>query len=58
MSTWQARKQAAMLMVEVWLQSRRTGLPFTPLLQAHLRLAALEAQVEHEQRVAEIARNN
>lgn len=58
MTRWQARKQAALLMAEVWLQSKRTGVPFAPLLQAHLRLAALEAQIEHEQRVAEIARNN
>ena len=58
MNRWQARKHAAMLIAEVWLQSRRTGVPFGPLLAAHLRLARIEAQVEHEQRVAEIARNN
>lgn len=53
---------ALQLMLRVWRLSRKTGIPFNPLLQAHLEVMRLKiellTQAAHEQRVAEIARNN
>ena len=49
-------------MLRVWNHSRKTGLPFQPLLEAHLdameTTTNLIAQKVYEHQVAEIARNN
>ena len=54
--------QAARLTLRVWNHSRKTGLPFQPLLEAHLdameTTTNLIAQKVYEHQVAEIARNN
>jgi len=57
-----AALQAMHLMFHVWRLIRKTGLPFQPLLEAHLEMMDMQAdmivQLVHEQMVAEIARNN
>ena len=37
--------EAARLMLRVWRLSRRTGIPFEPLMQAHLEMLKLRAEV-------------
>lgn len=50
--------ETAVLMFRVWKLSRRTGIPFQPLLDAHLEMMQQRARCLHEAVVAEIAKRN